>query len=214
MHVRSINIDGQKLELRHCGSVAIVDGNGESNTPTRRHGRQTSRPEVRDEAPQAIQIARWLTIPAMSQARVRVTTARRGLVFLEPKPSLQHRHGVRLTNGVAEVLPNVTFDVVVGNFSPRERRLPKHTVLGYAKRNPLAILTPERRVAEGIAHALHLTDLTDQVREVGVGRSNSDDKTTPGEGEVDADERSLICQPTAEGTGRPQEKEPENPPMD
>ena len=129
-HVRSIDIDGQKLELRHGGSVAIVDGNGESTTPTRRHGRQTSRPEVRDEAPQAIRIARWVTIPAMSQARVRVTTAGRGLVFLEPKPSLPHRHGERLTNGVAEVIPKVTFDVIVANFSRRERRLPKHTVVG------------------------------------------------------------------------------------
>ena len=79
-------------------------------------------------------------------------------MFLEPKPSLQHRHGVRLTNGVTEVLPNVTFDVIVTNFSRRERRLPKHAVVGYAKRNPLSILTPEGRVAEGIVHALHLTD--------------------------------------------------------
>ena len=53
-HVRSIDIDGQMLKIRHGGSVAIVDGNGESTTPTRRHGRQTSRPDVRDEAPQAI----------------------------------------------------------------------------------------------------------------------------------------------------------------
>ena len=129
-HVRSIDIDGQKLELHQGSSVAIVDGKGEPTPPTRRHGRQTSRPEAREEAPQAIRIARWVNIPAMSQARVRVATAGRGLVFLEPKPSLQHRHGVRLTNGVAEVLPNVTFDVIVVNFSRRERRLPKHTVVG------------------------------------------------------------------------------------
>ena len=56
--------------------------------------------------------------------------------------------------------------------------------------------------------------MTDQVGEVGVGRSNSDDKTTPGEGEVDTDERSPICQPTAEGTVCPQEKDSENPPTD
>ena len=135
-------------------------------------------------------------------------------MFLEPNPSPLHRHGVRLTNGVAVVIPNVTFDVVVANFSRRERRLPEHTVVGYAKRNPLAILTPESKVAEGIAHALHLTDLTDQVREVGVGQSNSNDRTAPGEGEVDTDERSPICQPTAEGTVRPQELDPENPPME
>ena len=142
-HVRSIDIDGQKLELRQNGSVAIVDGNRGPNPPTRRHGRQTSRPEVCKEAPQASRIARRVTIPAMSQARGRVTIVGRGLVFLEPKPSLQPRHGVKLTNGVAEVLPNQTFDVVVAIFSQCGRRLPKYTVVGYAKRNPLAILTPE-----------------------------------------------------------------------
>ena len=131
-HVRRIDIDAQKLDLRQGGSVAIVDGKGEPSTPTRRQGRQTSRADVREEAPQAIRIARWVTIPAMSQARVRVTTAGKGLVFLEPKPSLQHRHGVTLTNGVGDVLPHQTFEVNVANFSGRTRRLPKHTVVGYA----------------------------------------------------------------------------------
>ena len=113
-------------------------------------------------------------------------------------PSLQHRHGVRLKNGVAEVLPNQTFDVVVANFSRRERRLPKHTFVGCAKRKSLEILTPERRVAEGMAHAPHQTDLTDQVREVEVGRSNSD-KITVGGGEVDTDELSRLYHPATVG---------------
>ena len=213
-HVRCIDIEAQRMELRQGGSVAIVDGKGEPTTPTRRHGRQTGRPDVREEAPQAIRLARWVTISAMSQTHVRVTTAGRGLVFLEPKPSLQHRHVVRLTNGVAEVLPNQTFDVIVANFSRRERRLPKHTVVGYAKRNPLAILIPDRKVSEGIAHALHLTDLTDQGGEVRVGRSNSDDETTARNMDGDTDERSPQEPPTAGGTVLLQKKEPQNPPMD
>ena len=57
------------------------------------------------------------------------------------------------------------------------------------KRNTLEILTPDGKVSEGIAHALHLTDLTDQVGEVGVGRSNSDDRTTAGNMEGDTDEQ-------------------------
>ena len=199
-HVRNVDVEAQRLELRQGGSVAIVDGKGEPTPPTRRHGRQTSRDDAPDEAPQAIRIARWVTIPAGSQDRVRVTTTGRGLVFMVPKPSLQHRYGVRITSGVVEVLPNQTFDVIVANVLRRERRLPKHTVLGYAKRNPLAILTPERRVAEGITHALHLTDLTDQVGEVGVGRSNSDEKAAAGNGEVGTDERPPQGQPTARGT--------------
>ena len=144
-HFRSIEIDAQRLELRQGGSVAIVDGKGEPSPPTRRNGHQTSWAAVREEAPEAIRVARWATIPPMSQVRIRVTTAGSGLVFLEPKPSLQRRHGVRLTNGVAEVLPNQTFEVMVANVLRQERRLPKRTVVRYAKRNPLAIL----RIASG-----------------------------------------------------------------
>ena len=206
-HVRRIDIDAQKLDLHQGGSVAIVDGNREPSLPTRRQGRQTSRADVCKEAPQAIRIARWVTIPAMSRSRVRVTTAGTGLVFLEPNPSLQHRHGVRLTNGVAEVLPYQTFEVNVANFSRRTRRLPKHTVVRYAKRNPLAILTPERRVAEEIAHALHLTDLDDQVGEVGAGRPSS------AEGAIaNAEVRSAECPSTTGGTVRVPNKDPKNSP--
>ena len=107
---------------------------------------------------------------------------------MEPKLPLQHRYGVRLTNGVIEVLPNQTSKVIVANFSRRERQLPKHTVVGYADCNPLAILTPERRVAEGISHALHLTYLTDKLGELGVGRSNSHENAAAENGEVGTDE--------------------------
>lgn len=92
---------------------------------------------------------------------VRVTTKGSGLAFIDPKPSLQHRHGVRLTNGVANVLPDKTFEVIVANFSCRPRMLPKHTILGYAKRNPLAILTPERKVAEEMGRVLNISSLPD-----------------------------------------------------
>ena len=213
-HVPCIDVEAQGMELPQGGSVAIFDGKGEPTPPTRRHGRQTGRPDVREEAPQAIRLARWVTIPAMSQTPVRVTTAGRELVFLEPKTSLQHRHGVRPTSGVAEVLPHQTFEVIVANFSRRERQLPKHTVVGCAKRNPLAILIPDRKVSKEIAHALHLTDLTDQGGELGGGRSNSDDRTTARNMEGDTDGRSPQEPATSGGTVPPQKKDPENPPMD
>ena len=208
-HVRRIDIDARKLDRRQRGSVDIVDGKEEPSPPTRRQGRQTGRADVREEAPQAIRIACWVTIPAMSQTRVRVTTAGKGLVFLEPKPSLQHRHGVRLTNSVAEVLPPQTFEVNVANFSRRTRRLPKHTAVGYAKRNPLAILTTERRVAEGIAHALHLTAFDDEGGEAGAGRPSSAEEAI-----ANAEVRPAECPSTMGGTVRVPNKDPENSPTD
>ena len=69
-HVGLIDIDAQKLDLRQGGSVSIVDGKGEPSPPTRRQGLQTSRADVREDAPQALRIARWVTIPAMSQGSI------------------------------------------------------------------------------------------------------------------------------------------------
>ena len=192
-HVRSIDIDAQKLELRQGGSVAIFDRKGEPSPPTRRNGRQSIRAAVREEAPQAIRVARWVTIPAMSQARIRVTTAGSGLVFLEPKPSLQLPHGVRLMNGGAVVLPNQTFDVMVANFSCQKRRLQKRTVVGYAMRNPLAILTPERRVGTEIPHALLLTEFDVQVRERGAGRPSSPKDNVAEEDPAGTDDQPAEC---------------------
>ena len=205
-HVRRIDMDAQKLDLCQGGSVATVDGKGEPSPPTRRQGRQTSRADVREEAPKAIRIARWVTIPAMSQTCARVTTAGKGLVFMEPKPSLQQRNGVRLTNGVEEFLPHQTFEVNVANVSRRRRRLLKHTVVGYAKRNPLAILTPERRVAEEVAHGLQLTDSDDQGGEVGAGRPSC------AEGAIaNAEVRSAEGPSKTGGTVRVPNKDPGNP---
>lgn len=98
----------------------------------------------------------------MSQLAVPVTTLGSGLIFLDPKPSFQHRHGVRLTNGVAEVLPNQRFDVITANVSRKPRRLPRNTIVGYAKRCPIAILTPEREVAEEIGRVMNITTVPDE----------------------------------------------------
>ena len=211
-HVRSIDIDAHRLELRQGGSVAIVDGKGEPIPPTRRNGHQTSRAAVREEAPAAIRVARWVRIPPMSQARIRVTTAGSGLVFLEPKPSLQRRHGVRLTNGVAEVLPNQTFDVMVANFSRQERLLPKRAVVGYAKRDPLAILTPESQARARIAHALHLTDLDIEVEGGGAGHPSSPKNKGAEEDPAGTDDWPAESPLPTGGTAQATNKDPKNSP--
>lgn len=185
--MRNIDIYGQKLDLRQGFLVPIVDGKGKSSLLIKRHGRLTGTAEIQEEALQAIPIACCVTIPAMSQARVRVTTTGKGLIIMELKLSIQHRFGVRFRNGVVEVLPTQIFDVIVTNFSQQPRRLPKRTVVGYAKRNPLAILTPELRVAQKIAHSMHLTDFDAQaetegpLRPRGLEKNKSNVKSRSGE---------------------------------
>lgn len=45
-------------------------------------------------------------------------------------------------NGFAELSPRMKFDVFVPAVSRMTRSLPKNTVVGYAKRNSTALITP------------------------------------------------------------------------
>ena len=82
----------------------------------------------------AIRLTEHVQIPPMSQAAVPVRTGASGLCFLEPKQAIQARHQVRIANGVG-------------------------TVIGYANRNPISIVTRNRDVAEKCGKVLKLTIL-------------------------------------------------------
>ena len=103
------------------------------------------------------------------------------------------------------MLPNQVFEVIVANVSRQVRWLPKHTVLRYAKRNPLAILTPMRQVAEEIAHSLHVSNFDGQEGEVGAGSHDSAAETNA---KKDADEEHLRDAIYAEDNERVQDKDP------
>lgn len=61
-----------------------------------------------------------------------------------------------------KVLPNENFESIVANFSKRDRFIPKNIILEYAKRNPLAILAPERKVAETIGAVMNIAMILDE----------------------------------------------------
>ena len=96
----------------------------------------------------------------MWQTAVEVTTGARGLCFLEPKLRLHSRNDVQLANGVVDIEDGSVFQVLLSNFSKFPRRLPKGVVLGYAVRDPAAIITPERKLAEQCGEMLNITNLT------------------------------------------------------
>ena len=73
----------------------------------------------------------------MIQVAAKVSTPAGRLVFIEPKHAKSHKHQVRTANGVADVMSNIPFDIVVTNFSQTAKSLPKNTVVGYVTRNPL-----------------------------------------------------------------------------
>ena len=79
-----------------------------------------------------VKLAKFVTIPPLSQVAVLFRTEASGLVFLEPKHSVLARQDVRTANGVAEVKGNRPFKIVVSNFSEQPRMLHKGMIIGYA----------------------------------------------------------------------------------
>ena len=64
-----------------------------------------------------------------------------------------------MANGTIEATPGKRFRVLLSNFSRLPRRLPKGTVLGYAARNPVNIVIPDREVATHCGEVLHIDTL-------------------------------------------------------
>ena len=67
--------------------------------------------------PHTVKLAKFVTVPPMSQVAVPIRTEASGLLFLEPKHSVLAGHNVRSANGVAEVKGNRPFKIVLSNFS-------------------------------------------------------------------------------------------------
>ena len=103
-----------------------------------------------------VRLAKGVTIPAMAQLPVRVTTKAAGLVFLDPKMALLHRHRVRTANGLVEARPDVPFPVVLANFGKRPVHLPKGTVVAIAQRNPATTVHALGRAGVEMLHVLNL----------------------------------------------------------
>ena len=170
-HVGSIDVENQRINFRNKrGSVPILSSNvGDETTPDGktlpnkkpknlpRKQRKDVTPDVHDT--HVIRLAQRLVIPPMTQAFVNVTTTASGLVYSEPKPSLQDRYGLRIANGIHETEPQRKFKIFISNFSRKPRMLPRNTVVGYAKSNPIALIVPQEDLSRDIANVHNITEI-------------------------------------------------------
>jgi len=189
-HVEAIRCRRQVVELFRGSTIPILatgtgasplerdDADAAPSQPTEgptgdvkpaHRGRKT---DGRASTTHVVKVARAVTVPPMSQMAIEVTSTACGLVFLEPKPSVQARHGVRIANGIAEVKPNESFLIIISNFSKLPRKLGKHLALAYAIRSPIGIFTPERKIGEAFEKVLNLPFFQQEGRE-------GDDRTSP-----------------------------------
>ena len=162
------------LEQNHSalGSDASVEEGAPVHPSNSKTGSSRQKGKRHPKDANTIRMVKGSTIPPQSQIALRVRCDGAGLSYLTPKMSLLFRHNVRLANGIAEIHPKREFEVVVANFGKKAVRLPKHTVLGYATRHPLAILTPSAEFAKPFASILNLSPLP-----------NNDVSSTPSSGE-------------------------------
>ena len=128
----------------------------------------------------AIRLSIRVTIPPMSQIAAKVSTPAVGLVFIEPKHAIFHKHQDRTANGVADVMPNIPFDIAVSNFSRTAKSLPKNTVIGYATRNPLGRHPLEKRAGDEFMKVLCLpiAEIQDKDSAESMNLVEEDGKTT------------------------------------
>ena len=184
-HVRAIDVQSRNIPLMRGGAIPILNSRKKDDhaNKTEQPRKQMSRRQKRgmkDWEPDThvIRLTRTITVPPMSQYFAHVASDAVGLVHIEPKPTLQFRHGLRVANGVHELQPNAEFRVHVSNFTDTPRTIPKGTVVAYAKRNPLAIITPERRLGEEFGRVMNITTLPNPPPEDATPR-NLDEQNEP-----------------------------------
>lgn len=125
--------------------------------PTRRQ-RQDLETDGYDASP--VYIMKPVSIPAMTQVTIPVQTDAREVIFLEPKPSLQFRHGLRVASGVHDAAPGHPFYLVIANFTSKSGTLPKGVIIAYAKRSALPLPVPDEGTARDVSAALHIPTTT------------------------------------------------------
>ena len=187
-HVSAIEPLDRRIRFRYGGSLPLLSKTAHPEAPeecvsprpappplSKKHAREVdpSNGDVR-----TIRLAKSIRIPAMTQVGAPATTDASGLVFLEPKPTLFARHGIRIANGVLEVRANVPFHVLLSNFTKRDKRLPKNTVIAYAQRSSVTIIAPPPEVAAPIASALKIPTEPQQATETPPPARTSDPDDT------------------------------------
>jgi hypothetical protein len=86
-----------------------------------------------------VRVPKMFLLPPHSECVIPVQCAAPGLRFLQSRLR-DNATGVHMENGVAEILPNQPFTVLVINTSTKTRQLPKRMVLGHALPHPTVMV--------------------------------------------------------------------------
>lgn len=122
-------------------------GSGDSQSPWKEYkpfedADPDARPMASDQSTYArIRLNTRIVIPPYTQVKADVKCSLGGLILVEPKHSVFQRYTIRAMNGVHEVDPEEAFPLLLSNFSPHQRELPRGMTIAYATRSPLALVS-------------------------------------------------------------------------
>lgn len=83
-----------------------------------------------------LRVAKATSLEGYTKSWVPVQSLRRGLAVLQPAMRLLEKQQLCMSNGVAEIAPNVQFNVLISNNTPSAKKLQKGQVVGYVLPHP------------------------------------------------------------------------------
>lgn len=137
----------------------------------------------------------------MTQVAVPVQTNARVSIYLQPKPSIQSRRGLRVANGVLDVESGDPLHLIIANFTKNSHSFPKRAVVAYATQNLLALLLPDEETARSVSTVLQIPGTPSAAEASAADQDFSSDKFLP---QVETQSLLLKTEKAATGAWRGQ----------
>lgn len=101
----------------------------------------------------------------MTQTTFSVVTMAAGFIVVELRQEVGSRYCVRTVNVVEEVLPNMTFKLLLSSFATEERRSPKGIVVALASKYSLAMVPIFGEDGDDVARCLNISQAESKLQE-------------------------------------------------
>ena len=139
-HVKAIYPRYRKVTFYNDPPVSII-GVGKPPLGKTDEPEEKPHPFATNTVSNKIRLARGVSIPPMTQVETLVQTDKDGLLMIQNHPKMIHKHLTLAANGVADVIRNKPFRIVLSNFGETSVTLAKNTVVALAMDAPLAVMT-------------------------------------------------------------------------
>jgi hypothetical protein len=132
-HVTAILPKEKKVRLSDASVIPILRDYDPLNPRLEKEPRM-ERPSTK------VRVAKFTTVPSMSESLVWVQCAAPGLRFLQSQAKPHDALRISMANGKADILPLQPFPIKVLKTSTRDRVIPKGMVLGHSLPHPKGII--------------------------------------------------------------------------